>query len=119
MAKRNWVFTLNNPEETGEVLIARLSLEDKIRYTVFQLERGENETPHFQGYIELNKPQRMSGMKKLIPRAHFEGRKGTRQQARDYCMKQDTRVAGPWEHGTFSAGGQGRRNDIKIGRAHV
>ncbi len=44
--------------------------------------------------------------------AHIEPRMGTRDQARDYCMKVDTRQAGPWEHGDWNLGGAGRRTDI-------
>lgn len=44
--------------------------------------------------------------------AHYEPRKGTREQARDYSRKDDTRVGGPWERGTWEAGGSGTRNDL-------
>ena len=43
---------------------------------------------------------------------HLEQARATRAKARDYCRKEDTRIDGPWEHGDFDAGGQGKRNDI-------
>jgi len=67
--------------------------------------------PHIQGYIELTCPQRISALVKWLPGAHFEVRKGTPDQARDYCMEEDTRVAGPWERGVYG-GAQGKRSDI-------
>lgn len=104
---RAWCFTLNNPTEPLD-----FAAHQNVRYAVYQKERGESETEHFQGYIELNKPQRLSAMKNIVPRAHFEPRLGTRDQARDYCMKSESRIDGPWEYGEFGSGGQGKRNDV-------
>jgi len=80
---------------------------------VWQLEKGETGTPHFQIYVELLKPQRMSAMKLWLPGAHFESRKGSAEQARAYCMKEESREEGPWERGDFSIG-QGRRTDLHL-----
>ena len=58
---------------------------------------------------------RIVAVKNLLPQlegAHFEPRRGTRDQARDYCRKAETKVDGPWEHGAFGAGGQGCRTDL-------
>jgi len=43
---------------------------------------------------------------------HVEHRRGTRDQAREYCQKEDSRLAGPIEVGKWLAGGQGRRSDL-------
>jgi len=99
---RHWCFTLNNPTD-------KLIWDEKVRYAVYQLEKGDQGTPHYQGYIEFDKPSRMP--KKLIPGAHFEARKGTRDQARAYCMKDESRVEGPFEYGEWIEG-QGARSDI-------
>lgn len=107
MASRNWCFTLNNPD-------SMLDPEDIpcLRYLVYQHELGASGTPHFQGYIELSKPQRMAALQAAIPGAHFETRRGTRAEARAYCMKEDSRIEGPWEEGEWKEGGQGARNDL-------
>lgn len=110
MTSRNWCFTLNNPD--GQINVD-LELHPQMRYAVYQLEQGEHGTTHYQGYVEFAKPQRLSAMKNLLPTAHFENRRGTRDQARAYCMKEDTRIEGPFEIGNFEAGGQGSRIDIK------
>lgn len=107
MASRRWCFTLNNPE-TDELKFPEVF----VRYAIWQRERGAEGTEHLQGYIELNKPERLSFMRNVVPRAHFEIAKGTRDQARDYCRKTDTRVAGPFEFGVWKAGGQGSRSDL-------
>lgn len=106
MASRSWVFTLNNPNSN------ELPVYEHERYVIWQKERGENGTTHIQGYIELRRPQRMAALRRWLPRAHFEPRRGTREQARDYCRKEDTRVEGPFERGEWDAGGAGARNDL-------
>lgn len=111
MAARNYCFTLNNPTEQ----LNFANNEENIKYCIYQRERGENGTEHFQGYIELTKPMRIAGVKKLVQqfdRAHFESRRGNRTQARDYCRKEDSRIEGPWEFGDFGMGGQGKRTDL-------
>lgn len=107
---RAWCFTVNNPAFP----VDELPHVDHERYVVWQLEKGENGTLHIQGYIELDRPTRLTALKTWLPTAHFEVRRGTREQARDYCMKADTREVdcGPYERGEFSRGGSGKRNDL-------
>jgi len=109
MSHRAWCWTWNNPP-TGEPDFT-LPLHGKERYVVWQLEKGDQGTPHFQGYIEMVSPTRLASMKDWLPSAHFEPRRGTPQQARDYCMKEEGRLAGPWERGVFG-GRQGKRSDL-------
>lgn len=71
-------------------------------------------TPHFQGYLEFKKPIRVPALRNLF-QAHWDKRKGKREQARDYCMKEDSREAGPWEFGDpwiAKVGSQGKRTDL-------
>lgn len=107
---RNWCFTINNP--TVEELTFP---EEDVKYLIYQLEQGENETPHFQGYVELTKPRRLAALKKWgedWARAHFETRKGSREQAKRYCEKLEGQLRKPVEYGDFGAGGQGARSDL-------
>lgn len=110
-----WCFTVNNPDEKDEDIISALGEigEDKTaRYVVWQKERGENGTLHLQGYIEFNSNQRLKSLKERIPRGHFEIRRGSAQQASDYCKKSDGRVDGPWEYGELKLPEKGKRTDI-------
>ena len=100
-------FTINNPADDS------IDFPDYVRYAVWQKEKVSTE--HLQGYAELSDKKSLSALKKWLPTAHFEPRKGTRDQARDYCMKDESRIAGPWEHGTFSTE-QGKRSDIVAAR---
>ncbi len=116
--RRHWCFTLNNPTEYyatsvifSEQVVAACG--HRFRYLVFQEETGESGTPHYQGYLELNGTTRLTWLKKNVSaEAHWEHRKGTREQARDYCMKDEGRTNGPWVEGDFNKGGQGKRNDL-------
>lgn len=64
---------------------------------------------HYQGYIELKKPMRMAGVKKITcDSIHLEIRKGTREQARDYCKKENNFT----EYGVWISG-QGHRSDLE------
>lgn len=115
---KHWCFTLNDEAEViaHETVMAFLS--PHCDYVVFQQERGEEGTLHYQGYVELIKAQRLTQLVKLHPtlKPHWEKRKGTRQQARAYAMKDDTRVAGPWEGGqkpwSDKQGNAGQRTDL-------
>lgn len=104
----HWCFTLNNPDGNLDVTLNN----DAVRYATWQMEMGDEGTNHFQGYLELQRSQRIEWLARLIPGAHFERRRGTREQARSYARKDDTRIEGPWEIGQWDAGGQGNRTDI-------
>lgn len=111
MTSRNYCFTTFN---------TKLEIENSfenggIRYIVWQLELCDTtDRLHLQGYMELYKPMRVSGVKKLFGDAtmHLETRRGSRDDARNYCRKEKTRIDGYWELGEWTAGGQGARNDI-------
>lgn len=104
---RNWCFTLNNPRTE------QFEWPANIKYAVWQKEIGELGTVHLQGYLELGTPRGIHYMRNVIPGAHFEIRRGTADDARDYCMKVESRIAGPWEYGEFVSKKQGRRNDLE------
>lgn len=103
---RNVCFTINNPTVQLELT------DEKIRYCIYQKERGENGTEHYQGYIEFTNSLSMKAIKLILgDKAHIEARKGTREQARAYCCKDDTRIDGPFEVGIWTKG-QGHRTDL-------
>lgn len=109
-----WVFTYNNPTMNDEGFALILQTYEDVSYGVFQRERGENGTEHFQGYLEFSKLKRLTQLKKLNKRIHWERRKGTQQQAIDYCKKEDTQVGVPWEFGTPTESHQGSRTDLTL-----
>lgn len=89
-----WCFTLNNPED-GELDIL-LSHSEKF---VYQLEEGDEKTPHFQGFVKLAKRARLDTLKGYCERAHFEACKGSAMDNYVYCTKKGGALAGPWIKG--------------------
>lgn len=102
---RCWCFTLNNYTEQEVTEIDSL-FPEKANYLIYGKEKGDSNTPHLQGYVELKKQTLFTTVKKYMPRAHIEMRKGTAEQALDYCKKDNLFT----EHG--KPGGQGRRTDL-------
>lgn len=93
--KYNYCFTYNNPEIDPNNLIE--ILKPICKKFIFQLEKGLNETPHYQGFISLIKKARITELKKIIhERIHFEESKGNEEQNVSYCSKTETRIEGPW-----------------------
>lgn len=63
------------------------------------MERAPNTgTVHIQFYLNFGKPKALTSLKKLCSHSHFSLVKMD-NGAHQYCMKQETRVAGPWEFG--------------------
>lgn len=88
-----------------------INSEDKVRYFI----AGEEICPksgklHWQSYVEFYKPQRLKGTKTIFNdnTVHIEKRQGTRDEARDYCKK-DNKFT---EYGTWISG-QGHRTDLE------
>jgi len=88
-AKR-WCFTLNNPQDDEGIDV------DLVEYMVVGEEVGENNTRHFQGYVVFKEQKRLTALKKLLGRAHWEIAKGSGWQNFQYCSKDGTFQ----EHGT-------------------
>jgi len=103
------VFTLNNVS-----LPPWAELPNGVKYLVCQHERGEAGTDHLQGYVQLENAQGLAWVRKHISStAHWEiQRAKDSDQARDYCMKTESRVAGPWQFGRYVRKQSGKRNDI-------
>ncbi len=87
----------------------------KPRYAIYQLEVGENGTPHLQGYIVYRRQRRFTAISTEFDcHPHLERRRGTHTQAKEYCSKEDTRVEGPWIFGSDEGipESQGQRTDL-------
>ena len=109
MAARNWCFTLNNPTPEEDP-----RKWPQTKWVKWQLEEGEEGTKHWQGLVEMTCVKRMTGMKKINPRAHWEiTRDVTASLA--YCCKESTRLEGPFEHGEPKQ--QGQRSDLEAAYA--
>lgn len=103
-SSRNWVFTINNPEENDEARLAKPY--EWVKYAAYAHEVGEQGTPHLQGYLCSWEPVKMAKIKQYLPRAHLEVMYGRLQDNDAYCSKQNELV----EIGERPM--QGRRSDI-------
>lgn len=130
MASRNYVFTCY-PEAANELTAEEVALyyahnleelfsDDLFAYVIVNIEEcPETKRMHWQGYMELTRPARYSAITSRVPllenTTRFAARRGTQQQAIDYCKKTESRwpgVEGFFEYGTKAAG-QGHRSDLE------
>lgn len=106
---RNVCFTWNNPGPDPIPFDV-----NRMKYLVYQRERGESGTEHYQGYLELVNSTSFAAIKTLLgnPSIHLEPRRGSAIQASDYCQKEDSRVPGttPFVFGEIS--NPGKRTDL-------
>jgi len=111
-----WCFTTNNPTEED----VPPNVWPDVEYVVWQHEQGDQGTEHLQGYVVFVGKKRLKWIKdNCCCRSHWEPRAGTHEQAKAYCMKEDSRIAGPmhgpWEHGSDAdvPKKKGERTDLK------
>lgn len=84
-------------------------------YLVYQGERcPDTKRFHWQGYVEFKGSKRFKGVQESLglPGAHLEKARGSGEDNRTYCTKEDSQVEGPYEYGTMGPG-QGARMDLK------
>jgi hypothetical protein len=82
---KNWCFTINNYTEQDVACLDDIECQ----YIIYGKETGETEqTPHLQGYIQMKKKIRLTGLKKLLPKAHWEKAKGDATSNVKYCSKE-------------------------------
>jgi len=79
---KNWCFTLNNYSDDN------ISTLDSFpcSYIIYGKEIGESGTPHLQGYVQMEKKIRLTGLTKLL-QAHWSIAKGSPEQNVAYCSK--------------------------------
>lgn len=95
---RGWLCTLNNPDVDPETFLSDWFVKHKAVYVNGQVELGQEGTRHIQYYLQFKDTVRLMHLKKICSRSHFtEVRRDN--GASDYCLKEDTRIDGPWEFG--------------------
>lgn len=99
---RRFFFTYNNFQEEDKSRLST-SLPEGFTYLVFQVEKGENGTPHLQGYAETKSAMRYTTFQSRISpehpqHVHYEAPRAP-AACIAYCKKEESRVEGPWELG--------------------
>jgi len=97
----NWVFTVNDVPQSdfdftqGYPPVADV-LDKDARWAVYQIEKAPSGHVHVQGYMVSHRQLTLTGAKKIFSTAHWEMRMGSHSDAKKYCEKEDTRIAGPF-----------------------
>ena len=101
MQSKRWVFTLNNYAESD---FAHFHDAPDRAYVIIGKEVGESGTPYLQGYITFHKNKRLSPVKIIHPRAHWEIARESTYECIKYCSKdgdfhevgERPKVGSPW-----------------------
>jgi hypothetical protein len=83
-----WCFTLNN-YEVEQIEQLEQVLKHECKWYVFQEEAGTEGTPHLQGTLCLKIKQRLTQLKCINPKIHWEATKAVKASIA-YCTKKDT-----------------------------
>jgi len=76
-AAKHWCFTWNNPPGDDQ-MVYDIIKEWPTTYVVFQSEVADSGTPHIQGYVEFDKPQRLTSIRKMPLAGMFQFREATK-----------------------------------------
>lgn len=98
-----WCFTTNNYDEKHEDHLQSLPCS----YIIYGRERGEQGTPHLQGYIQFAARKSLRQARLLVPGSHLSVARGTPQENKNYCSKEGD----VYERGEMQT--SGRRNDLE------
>lgn len=95
---RCWSFTLNNPSESEMTHLHKMmKLAAK---HVYQLETGENGTPHVQGAVVFKSQRSFNSVKKWMGTERvYISRTRSKRGSAIYCCKKEGRLDGPWIKG--------------------
>lgn len=85
---RKWVFTVNNYSEDDITQLHNDFLKYGKKY-ICEKEIGESGTPHLQGFVMFNNSRNLETLKKVNKRAHWDKAKGSIEQNKKYCSKDD------------------------------
>lgn len=103
------MWTINNPKTDTPLFVA---LPEGVRFITWQLERGQQGTPHYQGYLTTFSNWRRSRVVTLLGgHAFAEPAIASGEDCSKYCNKEDTRIDGPWTIGKLVK--ERERTDLK------
>ncbi len=86
---KHWCLTINNYTKKDSPFKTDTDVLEHFAYLILGKEVGDDGTPHLQGYCVYKNRVHLTKVKKDWPRAHLEIKKGTPQEASDYCKKAD------------------------------
>lgn len=110
---RGWCFTANLKEDVDNVILDHPMTG--CRYQIWQYERVSH--LHIQGYVYFDNARTGRAVKTLIHEwcgveANMRIARGSAEDNKIYCSKEESRVEGPFEHGDIP--NQGNRSDLAV-----
>lgn len=112
MKSRAWCLTVNNYTDDDVAVVTKISHE--AAYAVVGIEKGDQGTPHLQGYMYFKTQRHFTALHKAIPRAHLEVAKANAEKNTEYCTKEGNVLL---QHGDMPK--QGKRTDLEVAREAV
>jgi len=84
----DWVFTIWPQDDCDfDVILGNVN-EWPFKYITYQIEVGDDNLPHVQGFVQFREKQRLSALKKLFPTwTEWAKRRGTFYEAQHYAQK--------------------------------
>lgn len=125
MTSRAWCYTINDvpqledgPSVFSEDRNGPLNLSDipHAKWHIYATEIGEGGHLHIQGYMCFSRPVRLGHLRLHAPDVHWEPRRGSHEQARDYCKKDP--LGDVTEEGVEPKG-QGMRTDLETATEEI
>lgn len=114
---RAWCLTINNPGAEYPDKLKDVHRDHGMTYLVAQKEKGAEGTEHIQAYCHFENQVSFTTVKTIFQGAHIEAARGSAEENRTYCTKEETRIGGPWEYGTMPQ--SGKRNDLLAVKADL
>lgn len=115
----NWIGTIfARPAQEIKQKVSDGVESGTIRYVVFQSERCPTSgKEHQQIFLQLSDKKRLSWLKNFMGsnQDHWEPARHP-AKARNYCRKDESRIAGPFEYGEWAGGdgGKGKKRDWTV-----
>lgn len=111
MVARAWVVTVYGYDKKNPGAFDFPAARESVAYAIWQEEKcPDTGRHHLQMYVELVGTMRKNAVSHLFAYkteekeyagARVAARRGSRDEARAYCMKEETQVSGPYEYGTW------------------
>lgn len=100
--KKRWAITIWIPKEETDFQRYKEILDEHLKHGtqrwVYQVEKAESGQLHFQGRVSWKQPKRESELKIALGLPCHGTIEGKEEESEFYCMKDDTRIAGPWSN---------------------
>lgn len=89
---KKWCFTRNYTDEENLVDVRQVFIDLDSDYIIFGEEVASTGQKHLQGYVSLKRYVRLTGLKKICSKTHWERARGDDYQNKTYCSKDGSNI---------------------------